>query len=116
MFFAGTLLDPADFQLEQDALRGKSRTVGLAIQENGAIDEWTEVPTLAGSAAGDRHFTLDRGTGQVRFSDGEHGRRPAPGSRVEASYTCGSGRAWLAIPAGAALAGFLAAFLRHRRA
>lgn len=28
---------------------------------------------------------------------------------------CGSGRLWLALPLGAALAGFLAAFLRHRR-
>ncbi|HXV32433.1 MAG TPA: hypothetical protein VD769_00380 [Gaiellaceae bacterium] len=33
----------------------------------------------------------------------------------EASDCCGGGRVWLALPLGAALAGFLAAFLRHRR-
>jgi hypothetical protein len=115
-FFTGTLLDPDDFSLEQDSLRGKSRTIGLSIQENGAVEEWAEVPSLSGSAADDRHFTLDRETGRIRFGDGEHGRRPGAGSRVEASYRCDGGRAWLAVPIGAALAGFLAAFLRHRRA
>lgn len=116
-FFTGTLLDPDDFRLEQEYLRGKSRTIGLAIQENGAVEDWVEVPSLGASESGDRHFTLDRETGRVRFGDGEHGRRPAAGSRVEASYRHGGGRAaWLAIPIGAALAGFLAAFLRHRRA
>jgi hypothetical protein len=53
------------------------------------------VPSLSGSAADDRHFTLDRETGRIRFGDG---------------------RAWLAVPIGTALAGFLAAFLRQRRA
>jgi hypothetical protein len=115
-FFTGTLLDPDDFRLDQDSLHGRSRTIGLAIQENGAVEQWAEVPSLGASAPGDRHFTLDRGTGRIRFGDGEHGRRPAAGSRIEASYRCGGGRAWLAVPVGAALAGFLAAFLRHRRA
>jgi hypothetical protein len=55
-------------------------------------------------------------TGTLLDPDGEHGRRPAAGSRVEASYRCSGGRVWLAVPIGAALAGFLAAFLRHRRA
>lgn len=39
----------------------------------------------------------------------------APGGEVDDSYCCGSGRAWMAIPVGAALAGLAAAFLRHRR-
>ena len=115
-FFAGTLLDPDDFSLEQDFLRGKSRSLGLSIREDGAFEEWAEVPSLAESGAGDRHFTLDRETGRVRFGDGEHGRRPAAGSPIEASYRCGSAGAWLALPIGAALAGLLAGFLRHRRA
>jgi hypothetical protein len=115
-FFTGTLLDPDDFRLEQKSLRGRSRTVGLAIQENGAVEEWLEVPSLGASEPDDRHFVLDRQTGRVRFGDGEHGRRPAAGSRIEASYRCGGGRSWLAIPLGAALAGFVAAFHLHRRA
>lgn len=115
-FFTGTLLDPDDFRLDQDYLHGRSRTIGLAIQENGAVEDWAEVPSLGASEPGDRHFTLDRETGRVRFGDGEHGRRPAAGSRIQASYRCGGGRALLAIPLGAALAGLLAAFFRHRRA
>lgn len=84
-FFAGTLLDPDDFSLEQDFLRGKSRSLGLSIREDGAFEEWAEVPSLAESGAGDRQYTL-------------------------------GARAWLALPIGTALAGLLAAFLRHRRA
>ena len=77
------------------------------------------MPSLAESGPDDRHFTLDRESGRVTFGDGEHGRRPAEGSMVEATYRCGGGRsgnrAWLALAVGAALAGFLAAFLSHRR-
>jgi hypothetical protein len=115
-FFTGTLLDPDDFRLDQDSLRRESRTIELGIQENGQVERWTEVATLAESGPDDRHFTLDRETGEVRFGDGQHGRRPAVGSRIEATYRAGSGRGGLlAIPIGAALAGFAAAFLRRRR-
>lgn len=38
-----------------------------------------------------------------------------PGGEVDDSYCCGSGRAWITIPLGAALAGLATAFLRHRR-
>lgn len=115
-FFTGTLLDPDDFRLDQEALRGKSRTIYLGIQENGRFERWTEVTSLAASSPDDRHFTLDRETGEIRFGDGEHGRRPATGSTVEATYRSGTGRAGLlAIPVGSALAGFVAAFVRHRK-
>ena len=118
-FFTGALLDAEDFALDQDAFRGRSRRIALAIREKGSVEEWIEVPSLAGSRHDDRHFTLDRDTGRVTFGDGEHGRRPAAGSLVEATYRCGRGRsgyrAWLALAVGAALTGFLAAFLSHRR-
>ena len=118
-FFTGALLDADDFTLEHDAFKGRSRAIALAIRGNGSVEEWIEVRSLAGSGPDDRHFTLDRDTGHVTFGDGEHGRRPAEGSRVEATYRGGSGRAgnraWLVLALGAALAGFLAAFLSHRR-
>lgn len=118
-FFTGALLDADDFTLEQDAFKSSSRAIALAIRGNGSVEEWVEVPSLAESGPDDRHFTLDRETGSVTFGNGEHGRRPADGSLVEATYRCGSGtsgnRAWLALAVGAALAGFLAAFLSHRR-
>ena len=118
-FFSGALLDADDFALDQDAFRGRSRRIALAIRANGAVEEWIEVPSLAESGPEDRHFTLDRESGRVTFGDGVHGRRPAEGSLVEATYRCGSGRsgnrAWLGLAVGAALAGFLAAFFSHRR-
>jgi hypothetical protein len=115
-FFSGTLLDPDDFRLDLDAVHAPSRTIDLGIEENGHVERWTEVASLAESGPDDRHFTLDRETGTVRFGDGEHGRRPAPGSPIEATYRSGSGRAGLlTIPIGTALAGFAAAFLRHRK-
>jgi hypothetical protein len=118
-FFSGALLDADDFTLDQDAFRGRSRAIALAIREDGSLEEWIEVPSLDESGPDDRHFTLDRETGRVTFGDGEHGRRPAAGSLVEATYRCGSGRsgnrAWLGLAVGAALAGFVAAFVSHRR-
>lgn len=114
-FFTGKLLSADDLTLEQGYLRGPSREIVLAIAENGSAEEWVEVASLSDSAPGDRHFTLDRTTGKVAFGDGEHGRRPAAGSRLEAAYRSGSGRRWEALVAGAALAGILAAFLRARR-
>jgi hypothetical protein len=117
-FFTGILLEPDDFRLEQDSVRGRSREVELEVRDNGATERWTEVPGLDGSGPDDRHFVLDRETGRVVFGDGEHGRKPEPGSRIEASYGCGGGSraAWIAIPFAAGVAGFLAAVLRHRRA
>jgi hypothetical protein len=119
-FFTGTLLDADDFTLEQDAFRGRSRRIALAIRENGTTEEWVEVPSLAASGPDDRHFTLDRDSGRVTFGDGEHGRRPAAGSAIEAAYRCGGGRAGnrglAGLALGLVLAGFLAAFFLHRDA
>jgi hypothetical protein len=119
-FFTGALLDADDLTLEQDAFRGRCRMIALAIRANGVVEEWIEVPSLAESGPDDRHFTVDRETGRVTFGDGEHGRRPPVGSVVEAAYGLGSGRGGnrglLALAVGAALAGFLAAFLLHRSA
>ena len=107
-FITGALLDADDFTLEDDAFKGRRRAIALAVRVNGSVEEWIEVRSLA---AGRRR--------RARATNGEHGRRPAEGSLVEATYRCGSGRsgnrAWLALAVGAALAGFLAAFLSHRR-
>ena len=68
--------------------------------------------SLAESGPDDCHFTLDRETGSVTFGNGEHGRRPAEGSLVEATYRCGSGRsgnrAWLALAVGGSTPSFRA--------
>jgi hypothetical protein len=114
-FFTGKLLSAEDLTLEQDYVRGTSREVVLSIAENGAAEEWVQVASLAESGPADRHFTLEPETGKVVFGDGEHGRRPAAGSSVEAGYRRGSGRRWHVLVAGAALAGLVAGALRARR-
>lgn len=114
-FFEGRLLSADDFKLEQDALP-RRRRVELLIESNGTEERWTEVADLTRSGPDERHFTLDRETGRVVFGDGKRGRRPEEGGRVEAFYGRGSvRRAWPLIPFAAAVAGFLAALVRHRR-
>ena len=53
---------------------------------------WTRVADLAGSGADDRHYTLDRLTGEVTFGDGKHGRVPPSGrDNVRIDYATGGG-------------------------
>ena len=58
---------------------------------------WTEVGDFLGSGPDDRHFALNRGTGEVRFGDGVRGRIPLAnaqnpsGSVVARSYRYGGG-------------------------
>jgi len=42
---------------------------------------WQEVSTFHASGPGERHYILDRNTGEVRFGDGRNGMIPPPGVR-----------------------------------
>lgn len=55
---------------------------------------WHEVPTFFGSGPRDRHYQLDRMTGEVRFGDGTNGMIPPalPGN-VRCTYRTGGGTA-----------------------
>jgi hypothetical protein len=115
-FFTGTLLDPNDFRLEQAHLHGKRTTIVLTTSQGGIAEEWTEVEDFLGSGPEDRHFVLDHETGTVTFGDGEHGRRPATGSTIEATYHRGMGAGVLfAVPVAAAVIGFAVALALLRR-
>jgi uncharacterized phage protein gp47/JayE len=52
----------------------------VLVDEGVGFEAWTEVADLPTSSATDRHFTLNRGTGEVVFGDGRHGKVPAIGS------------------------------------
>ncbi len=58
----------------------------LVVQER-AVDgergwvEWTEVASFHASGPADRHYTIDRAAGELRFGDGRHGMVPPPGLR-----------------------------------
>jgi hypothetical protein len=53
--------------------------------------EWEERAYLFGSGPFDRHYTLDRANGVVRFGDGTSGAMPPPGAAIVASYRYGGG-------------------------
>jgi hypothetical protein len=80
-FFVGRLLGTDDFAAEQDYAGGR-----VEVDEGRGFEAWRRVDDLAGAGPGDRIFALDPETGELRFGDGSHGRRPAPGAAVRAAY------------------------------
>ncbi|MEO5851910.1 MAG: putative baseplate assembly protein [Nocardioides sp.] len=58
---------------------------------NGALPEeaWTVVRDLAESGPDDRHVTVDVGSGEIQFGDGQHGQVPFAGFDVVVSYRHG---------------------------
>ena len=54
--------------------------------------QWQEVPDFYGSHQSDRHYVLDRLTGQVRFGDGQQGMIPPLGNNnLRLTYQTGGG-------------------------
>ena len=55
---------------------------------------WTPVDSFLNSDGGDRHYTLDAASGEIRFGDGNRGRIPPRGrDNFRASYRTGGGAA-----------------------
>ena len=63
---------------------------------------WLEVPDFHGSTPHDRHYVIDRQSGEIRFGDGQAGMTPPPGTRNLrlAAYRSGGGTGGN-LPAGA---------------
>jgi predicted phage baseplate assembly protein len=84
------------FQLENSPVLAGSLVVD--VDEGEGFEPWTEVRDALGSRRGDRHFVLNRTTGEVRFGDGVNGQIPVanpdnPGGNVVArSYRFGGGQ------------------------
>ena len=83
------------FVLEQTPVLDGSLT--LTVDEGDGTQVWTQVADFFASGPGDRHYVLDRTTGQVRFGDGVHGAIPIANPRnpdadvVASSYRYGGG-------------------------
>jgi hypothetical protein len=60
--------------------------VRVTVLTDNEPEHWRQVEDLREAGADDAVFVLDRYSGEVRFGDGEHGRRPADGAVVRASY------------------------------
>jgi predicted phage baseplate assembly protein len=52
------------------------QTMELAIDEGEGFVVWTEVPDFFGSGPDDKHYVLNRSTGEVRLGDGKQGHIP----------------------------------------
>ena len=63
------------------------RDLSIEISIDG--DSWQVVESLEQAGPQDEVFTLDLKTGEIRFGDGQHGRRPEAGSSVSTTYRYG---------------------------
>ncbi|MCP5106290.1 MAG: putative baseplate assembly protein [bacterium] len=89
------------FRREKETLQKSAPENEIPIKEvldnDGEVIEnwvlWKNVPDFLDSGADDRHYTLDRVTGEIRFGNGIHGRIPPRGdSNIKAfSYRAGGG-------------------------
>jgi predicted phage baseplate assembly protein len=76
-----------------------SGTLRVEVDEGDGFAQWTAVEDFFGAGPHDRVYVLDRTTGEVRFSDGDHGAIPTgnndlPGSNIVArEYRFGGGAA-----------------------
>jgi predicted phage baseplate assembly protein len=77
--FAG--LPPSRLQYDLDP-RGEVRAVWVT---------WEQLPHLLSSGPLDRHYTIDRTSGTLRFGDGRNGAIPGNGVAVRISYDHGGG-------------------------
>ncbi len=60
--------------------------VRVTVLSDSEPEHWRQVEDLREAGPDDAVFALDRHSGEVRFGDGEHGRRPPDGAVVRASY------------------------------
>ncbi|MFE0512687.1 putative baseplate assembly protein [Streptomyces sp. NPDC058964] len=78
------------------ALAQDPRLALPAVRLHGPDEVWEPRRDLLAGAPRDRHFvgeTEDDGRLALRFGDGRHGARPAPGARLSARYRLGGGSA-----------------------
>jgi hypothetical protein len=55
---------------------GQKGIIAVDEDDNTGFQVWTEVPDFAGSKPDDKHYTLNHGTGEIRFGDGKRGKIP----------------------------------------
>lgn len=95
----------AEEKLDKEGITTVVSSLQLEVEEGPRLgaepqfEKWEEVPDFFGSRPGDRHYTLDRTTGEIRFGDGERGRIPpanpdSPAPNIVARlYRHGGGKA-----------------------
>jgi hypothetical protein len=76
------ILGSSDGSIDQRFFLSKVPVLDLTVvvDEGAGFQEWTEVDDFSASGPGDRHYMVNRGTGEVLFGDGRHGKVPAKGT------------------------------------
>ncbi len=90
----GEILGSSSGGIDQRFFISKVPVLDLALEvdEGTGFQAWAEVEDFADSGPADRHYLLNRGTGEVLFGDGLRGRAPAQGTgNVRAGYRYGGG-------------------------
>lgn len=54
--------------------------IAVVVDEGAGFQDWAEVDDFSTSAPEDRHYQANRGTGEVLFGDGRHGKVPSKGT------------------------------------
>lgn len=54
--------------------------LAVVVDEGAGFQDWTEVDDFSASGPDDRHYLVNRGTGEILFGDGRHGKIPAKGT------------------------------------
>lgn len=81
-----------------DGTRVNVASLRLEVDEGSGFMVWQEVEDLYASTQDDRHYVLNRTTGEIRFGDGAHGRIPVAnagnpaGNVVAREYRYGGGK------------------------
>ncbi|NJD51976.1 MAG: hypothetical protein FIB07_03825 [Candidatus Methanoperedens sp.] len=83
-------------EIERKAL-GNNKYIDEKKNDSGNVTEfwvkWDEVPYFLDSVPKDRHYIIDRTTGEIRFGDGVHGMIPSIGyNNIKAIYSTGGGK------------------------
>ncbi len=74
--FPVVVLDMPVQVTNSDGTQASITSVQLEVDEGSGFMVWQQVDDFYASRTDSPHFVLDRGTGGVRFGDGEHGRIP----------------------------------------
>lgn len=73
--------------------------IQIEVEEQHLFKPWQAVSHFSGSGPDDRVFTLDPGSGTIRFGDGIRGLRPAANARIRAVYYRHGGGSVTNLPA-----------------
>lgn len=81
------MLDDHGNIVDDPAFQAVNAGVRVYVGTDGNLTEWTVVESLANSGANDQHCVVNYANGSIQFGDGVHGKIPAKGQNIYATYS-----------------------------